>query len=236
MNQHLHPSGLDPLIETNVAESSVGDPMLSSQLVMLSEPEGVQAESIRQLRTRLISQHLDVGRRSLTMCSPSPESGCSFIAANLAVAFAQVGLNVLLVNADMREPGLDALFGISPERPGLVHYLSSAAEVHDLVGVYDLIPKLSLVPSGGQSPRAQELLSGARFSDFLNNTLRQFDLTIVDTPPTDLYADAQRVAAMTGYCAIVARTNRTRYGSVAELARQLQKDRVQVVGTILNQY
>jgi len=204
--------------------------------VMLSDPEGIQAEAIRQLRTRLISQHTDLGRHSLTLCSPQVGSGCSSVAANLALSFAQIGLNVLIVNADLRQEGLDSLFGEIGERPGLLQYLSATDDDARRLGVYDVAPNLSLVPSGGTAANAQELLSGDRFSEFLNNTLRQFDLTIIDTPPTDNFADAQRVAAMSGYCAIVARANKTYYASVGELARQLRNDRVEVVGTILNQY
>ena len=232
-------TGIEPqrnVVEFPVASAAHDGIASSTDLVMLSDPEGLQAEAIRQLRTRLISQHVDLGRHSLTLCSPQPNSGCSSIAANLAISFAQIGLNVLLVNADMRQQGLDDLFGETGRRSGLFQYLSAPDDDIERLGVYDVIPNLSLVASGGIATNAQELLSGNRFSAFLNNTLRQFDLTIIDTPPTDTYADAQRVAAMSGYCAIVARSNKTYFASISELARQLQNDRVEVVGTILNQY
>ncbi len=232
-------AGADPqlkVVEFPLASSVQDENRLSPDLVMISDPEGIQAEAIRQLRTRLISQHTDLGRHSLTLCSPQANSGCSSVAANLAISFAQIGLNVLIVNADLRQEGLDSLFGETGERPGLLQYLSAGDDDAGRLGVYDVAPNLSLVPSGGTAANAQELLSGDRFSAFLNNTLRQFDLTIIDTPPTDNFADAQRVAAMSGYCAIVARANKTYYASVGELARQLRNDRVEVVGTILNQY
>lgn len=232
-------AGTDPqlkVVEFPIASTVPESNRLSSDLVMLSDPEGLQAEAIRQLRTRLISQHIELGRHSLTLCSPQANSGCSSVAANLAISFAQIGLSVLIVNADLRQEGLDSLFGDSGERPGLLQYLSAPDDDIGRLGVYDVAPNLSLVPSGGTASNAQELLSGDRFNAFLNNTLRQFDLTIIDTPPTDHFADAQRVAAMSGYCAIVARSNKTYFASINELARQLRNDRVEVVGTILNQY
>ena len=209
---------------------------VSSDLVMLSDPEGATAETIRQLRTRLTVQHLDRGRRTLAFCTPGAGSGCSFIVANLAVAFAQVGVRVVLVNADMRQPGLDDFFGEAGRGPGLMQYLSDQDSGLGGVTLYEILPSLNLLPSGGPAANAQELLSKPRFSMFIDQCLREFDLTLIDSPPAGLYSDAQRIATIAGFAAIVARADKTYFGDVSQLSRQLTDDRVSVVGTVLNDY
>lgn len=207
---------------------------ISTDLVLLSDPESLAAESIRQLRARIVAQHLSRGRRALAFCSPHAESGCSFIAANVAVGFAQLGMRVLLINADMRGAGLDTMFGTAGMGPGLLQLLSGEEVRADSIVQFEVLPSLSLVTSGGRSASAPELLSTARFEDFFNRCLREFDLTIIDSPPANLYAEGQQIAAVAGYAVIVGRAHRTYVNDVSELSRQLVADRVSVVGTILN--
>jgi capsular exopolysaccharide synthesis family protein len=184
----------------------------------------------------VIAQHLERGRRVLALCSAARESGCSFIAANLAVSFAQAGVRVLLVNADMREPGLDELFGDIAQDSGLVQYLASSSMRPDEVTETELVPNLWFTPSGGLPPDPQELLSTPRFESFMNISMRQFDLVIVDTPPANSYADAQRIASVAGYAILVGRKNKTNSHDLTELSRQMASDRICLVGTVLNDY
>jgi capsular exopolysaccharide synthesis family protein len=223
----------EAITPTSLAPESI---TVSPDLVMLSDPGGVAAESIRQLRTRVIAQHVDRGGRALAFCSADASSGCSFVAANLAVAFAQIGTRVLLVNADMRLPGLDPLFGSVGAGSGLLQYLEEKEDGAGQLTLYEVFSGLSLLPSGGESPNAQELLSGKRFESFFNQCLREFDLTIIDAPPANRFADAQRIAAIARYAVIVARSNRTYFGDIAQLSRQLGDDGVTIVGTILNDH
>jgi capsular exopolysaccharide synthesis family protein len=209
---------------------------ISSDVVMLSDPSGATAESIRHLRTRIIAQHLEHGRRVIALCSAARGSGCSFIAANLAVAFAQAGIRVLLLNADMREPGLDNFFGGIVEGAGLYQYLTSSNMRPDEVTETEVVSNLWFTPSGGVPPNAQELLSTHRFESFMNISMRQFDLVIVDAPPANNYADAQRIASVAGYAILVGRKNKTYTHDMTELSRQMASDRICLVGTVLNDY
>jgi receptor protein-tyrosine kinase len=99
-----------------------------------------------------------------------------------------------------------------------------------------VLPSLSIVPSGGLTANPQELLSTPRFQALLNETVREFDLVLIDTPPANMFADAQRVAKVAGCCAIVARREKTYFQDVSQLVRQLRADGVTIVGTILNQF
>lgn len=208
---------------------------ISPQLVVLTDPGSLAAESVRHLRTRIIAQHLNHGRRTLALCSSAGASGCSFVAANLGVSFAQIGTRVLLVNGDMREPGMDDLFGERTNESGLAQYLQSPTMRPEQVTESEILPNLWFTPSGGVQADAQELLSTTRFERFMSISLRQFDLVIIDTPPANLYADAQRIASVAGYAVLVSRRNETYAHDVAELSRQMTADRICVVGTVLNE-
>lgn len=221
--------------EEQPSSESAESVTISADLVVLSDPTGLTAESIRHLRTRIIAQHLDHGRRTLALASPAKDSGCTFVAANLAVAFAQVGTRVLLVNGDMREPEMDDLFGEKTNESGLAQYLESSTMRPDQVTETEILPNLWFTPSGGVPLNPQELLSTPRFERFINISLRQFDLVIVDTPPANLYADAQRIASVAGYAVLVGRRNQTYAHDLAELSRQMAADRICLVGTVLNE-
>src|SRR5277367_4587965 len=86
--------------------------MLSPSLVVVENPSDGPAEAIRALRTHLMAQHFQEGRRALAVCAASRGVGCSFIAANLALALSQIGVKSLLIDADLRAPSLDGLFGV----------------------------------------------------------------------------------------------------------------------------
>lgn len=221
--------------ETSEAVASDPAVTVSPDVVMLSDPGGPTAEAFRHLRTRIIAQHLERGRRVLAVCSPSQDCGCSFVAANLAVACAQADIRVLLVNADMRGNGGDAYFGGIPSG-GLIDYLASSTMRPDEVTEAEIVPNLWFTPRGGVASDAQELLSTHRFESFVNVSMRQFDLLIIDTPPANQFADAQRIAAVAGYAILIGRKNKTYTHDLGELSRQLTSDGVSLVGTVLNAY
>ncbi|MFZ4381983.1 MAG: hypothetical protein ACOYO0_08475 [Sandarakinorhabdus sp.] len=104
---------------TSMALQDVARRPVSDELVVLSDPGSVRAESIRMLRTQVIAQHIKNGRRGLAVVASADGHGCSFVAANLAVAMAQVGFKILLVDANMRSPRQDQIFGLDPNAPGL---------------------------------------------------------------------------------------------------------------------
>lgn len=206
----------------------------SPDIHILSEPSSVRAESIRVLRTHLIAQHLRDGRRSLAICAPAIGTGASYLSANLAVALAQTGVKTLLIDADMRRSGLKHFFTPSRPVPGLLDCLSNPeVSLRDTV-LEDVQPSLSLLPAGSESASAQELLAGSAFKSLIDSCVRDYDLTIVDTPAANSYADARRIAAVLRYALVVACRNRSFVKDVRTLIGELTSDRVRVVGTYLN--
>lgn len=201
--------------------------------LLVTAPSSIEAEAIRGLRTRIVAQHVREGRRALAICSPSSGTGCTFVAANLAVGFAQIGTKTALLDANLRTPGIAPLFDLPAEIPGLSEYLSHPAMRPDEIGVVEVLPNLSVIASGPPPLNPQELLSADRFRALVNQLLREFDLTIIDTSAANTCTDGQRVATVAGYSLIVARKDRSFMADVTLLARTLRADKSVVVGTVL---
>lgn len=209
---------------------------VTEELVVLSDPAGVKAEAIRLLRTQVMSQHVSAGRRALAICGAVDGSGVSFVAANLATALAQVGLKTLLVDANLRNPRIDGIFGIDPGGPGLTTYLALEASRPERVVYPDVLPNLSVIPAGPPVGRPQELLSGARFRMGVDILLREYDIVIFDTPASNESADALTVAGLVGYALIVARRDMAFVGDIQSLTEQLGAARTIIIGSVLNEF
>jgi protein-tyrosine kinase len=205
---------------------------LDTSLALAGRTNDAQSEAFRALRTHLVAQHIHGGRRALAVCGASPETGCTFVATNLAMAFSQIGLKTLLIDGDLRRPGVDKL--IRPERAsaGLRQYLSSNANLGDCIEE-DIMPNLSVLYSGGAA-NPQELLAGPRFRSMIEFCLRDFDITVIDTPPANSCSDSRLIASVVGYAVIVARRDKTFTADIKTLSSQLESDGARVIGTVLN--
>ncbi len=234
-----HPAAPQPVAtDSDDRRSSGGDagnPRFRS-LVILTEPDCIEAEAVRGLRTRIMAQHVREGRRALAVCAATENAGCTFVAANLATAMAQIGVKTCVVDADLRTPEIARIFGLDPERPGLAEYLADADAGLDAVIQPMSLPNLSVVTAGKLKANPQELLAGSRFKLFVDQLLREFDLTIFDTTATNACTDAQRVATVAGYSLVVARKHKSHVKDVATLSGLLRADRSVVVGTVLNDF
>jgi protein-tyrosine kinase len=212
-----------------------GTVSFAPSLVMISDPSGRPAEAVRALRTHIMAQHVHGGRRALAVCAASPGAGCTFIAANLAVALSQIGVKTLLVDADLRRPAIGAIIRPPAQRPGLAECLASSDTSFNDGIEPEVLPNLSVMFAGSLAPNPQELLAGDRFKKMMDVCLRDFEVTVVDTPPANSCADARRVSTVTGYSLIVTRRHLTFVDDVKTLNAQLEADHARVIGTVLNE-
>jgi len=208
----------------------------SPDLAVSRDARHPQAEQFRALRTQLLVRWSGLGRepRALAIVSPGPFEGRSFVAANLAVLFAQLGLRTLLIDADLRAPRQFQIFNI-PDRIGLSAVLSDRAGREAAVPVPAFGP-LAVLPAGAQPPNPQELLLRPSLAAFLEHTDREYDVILFDTPPARESADAQCVAFCAGSVLVLSRTNHTRVDDAATLVRDLGDAGALVVGTVLNAF
>jgi capsular exopolysaccharide synthesis family protein len=206
----------------------------SKFLTTLSDRTTGSAEAIRKLRTHVMARHVQQGHRALAICAASEGVGCTFVAANLAVSLSQIGVNTLLIDADMRKPAISEIFNFPAPRADLRKALSSHANFSDCIEA-DVLPCLSILFSSSPAADAQELLAGTRFEALMSYCLREFDATIVDTPPANDYSDVRRVSTVVGYSLIVTRRDKSFVNDVKHLMAQLRGDHAEVIGTVLNE-
>ena len=202
-------------------------------LFTLSDPGGEQAEAIRAIRTHVMAQHVDRGRRALAVCAPSRGVGCSFVAANLAVALSQIGVKTLLIDGDLQNPGISELIRPVSPRAGLASCLTSQVPFGDCID-FEVAPNLSVMLAGRAVENSRELLAGDRFQMLADYCLREFDMTVVDTPPANSSSDVRRISTVLGYSLLVAGSHRTYVNDVKTLAEQLRSDHAKVLGAVLN--
>jgi protein-tyrosine kinase len=203
-------------------------------LATVSKPTSLKAEAIRALRTHTMTQHFGQGHRALAVCAASEGVGCTYVASNLAVALSQTGINTILIDGDMRRPGIDKMFGVSRTPSGLRQCLSTSSGDFGPHIVAELLPNLSVMFAGGSAPDVPELLGGSRFDALINSCLRDFDAIIIDTPPANICSDANRIANAVSHALIVARRGVSLVNDVKMLAEQLKNDHAVVIGTVLN--
>ena len=207
---------------------------LAAELVAVYEPAHRCAEELRSLRTELLIRMSSTApaRRLLAIVSPASGDGRSYLAANLAVLFAQLGRRTLLIDADLRSPRQHRIFDI-PDRVGLSAVLSGRAGTEAVTALGDLGP-LSLLPARALPPNPQELLLRPALGAALDALSREFDIILLDTPPAGLFADAQSVAFVAGNALVLARRDRSRVADTARVIRGLGDAGARIVGTVFN--
>ena len=221
----------------NYAYLSEQDTSLSPELVAAYKPFSLVGENLRAVRSQLMLRwfNSDPAHKVLAVVSPGKAEGRSFVAANLAIVFAQQGERTLLIDADLRalpSRGQHALFKMD-KSAGLSGILASRVGLEAALPVPSL-SGLSVLPAGAVPPNPQELLGRGAFGELLQTASQQFDVIIVDTPAGDDYSDAEIIASRAGAALMVARRNKTLLPNAAKLARRLQDSGVAMVGSVLN--
>jgi len=176
----------------------------------------------------------DTSRRAISVVSASRKEGRSYLAANLAIVFSQLGERTLLVDADLRNPRQHHLFGLS-NRAGLAQMITGRAGPSAIERVPAFMD-FSVLTAGSTPPNPQELLSRPAFSTVLSDLSASYDVIIVDTPSAEEGADAQTVAVKTRAALIVARKDRSFLGDLQDLSDSLHHATTAVVGVVLNDF
>ena len=212
-----------------------GRKRFNAELITATTPFSSVSETFRSIRSQLI-RRLAQGseRRALAVVSADADDGKTFVAANLAIAFSQLGRRTLLIDADMRSPRLHKVFGIDNSR-GLSSILSGRLSAGVLAPVTDL-PSLFVLPVGVAPPNPLELLESPTFGLLIRQLLGKFDHIIVDSPAAIAGADAGVIAARCGAFLSVARQGRTRMDSMVELVHSLRDSSTQALGFVLNEH
>jgi protein-tyrosine kinase len=215
-----------------------GTETYNQELVVGVDPFGDQAESFRELRSQLLHGVLEPveggTRPALAVVSPNIGDGKSFFAANLAVAFSQLGGRTVLIDADMRTPRLHALFGVDNQR-GLSHVLAGRTSEQAVVRVAG-IPSLFVMPVGAVPPNPLELVQSIAFSLLLKEMTEKFDYVIVDTPAAVHGSDCRVIAGKCGATMAIGRQDKTKIPEIQNLLTKIGKSKCRLAGIVLNQW
>jgi receptor protein-tyrosine kinase len=205
-----------------------------AELSVAADPHGAQAEVFRDLRAQIMLRPGGMRPAALAVVSPDGGDGRTHVAANLAVAFSQLGLRTVLVDADLRAPRLHRLFGLAPA-PGLVAMLADR-QLHGALDTPAALPGLHVLQVGTRPPNPLELLQRPPFAGLIAELVRKFDRVIVDTPAACGGADARVIAATCGQALLVGRRHHTAARRAGALLDGLRRERVDVVGVALNRH
>jgi len=211
-----------------------GDSNVSTEVIAAWSPFSRQVEALRALRSQLLLRWFtgEAQRRSLAIVSTSRGEGRSYLAANLAVVFSQLGERTLLIDADLRHPRQHQLFGLS-NATGLSTVLSGRTEL-DAISRIPSFVDLSVLPGGPIPPNPSELIGRMSFTVMLEAVTRQFDVVLLDTSSVSSGSDSQTVAVRTGGSLVVAKRNKSRLDDVAALVGAFSSSKSVIVGGVLN--
>lgn len=206
----------------------------SQDLVIAHDRYHAHSEQIRSLRTELLlRQEPSAEGNMLAVLSPCSGEGRSVLAAELAIAFAQLGRPTLLVDADMRRSHQHVLFTVENEY-GLSDALAEARrpQLHEVSG----FPELSLLTAGQMPVNAQELLSGSRFAPLVDEWREYYDFVVFDTPPASRFADGLVVATIVGNVLSLSRARHTPYKDTSDLLQRLVSTGSSIQGAVVNHF
>ena len=191
-----------------------------------------RTEAFRLLRTNLQFLDLDQQPRSLVITSAVPGEGKTMTAVNLAVALAQAGRNVLLVDGDLRRPRVASLLDLDGA-VGLTSVLVGTAGLDDAVQVH-ADSGLKFLASGPKPPNPTEILQSRVAHDLLKRLRDDFDMVIVDAPPLLPVADAAVIATATDGAIVVARHGKTTREQLREAVSRLDNVGARIFGVVIN--
>ncbi|MEQ1663632.1 MAG: chain length determinant protein tyrosine kinase EpsG [Thiobacillus sp.] len=210
---------------------SAAEASLTPELTAATSPYSKEAEALRTVRSELLMRWFNDDRKTLAIGSVRADVGASYLAANLAVMFAQMGRKVLLIDANLRQPRLHEIFNLGAG-VGLSDYLAGRAPSLQVCAVKS-IPTLAVLPAGSLPPNPAELLARPAFGALLSGLESRYDIILLDTAPAQLSADFQLVAARAGGMVIAARRNVSRLAALVELKEKITFSGAQVVGAVV---
>jgi capsular exopolysaccharide synthesis family protein len=193
---------------------------------------GGRAEDYRRLRTNLQFFNAEPMQRVVVVTSSIPNEGKTTTAVNLALTLAQAGEEVLLVDADMRQPSVGKALGLS-DLAGLSSLLSGTGKFEDYA-VTAHLPNLTVLPAGIVPPNPSELLGSTRFDQLLSGAVERYRHVVVDTPPVLPVTDGAIVARAAGGVFLVVGANKTTRQQLGEALDALQTASATVRGIVLN--
>jgi protein-tyrosine kinase len=216
---------------------AIDEKQVNPELVIAAQPFSDEAETFRELRSQLLMGVMapDQPRRALAVVSPDVGDGKTYVATNIAAALSQLGGPTLFLDADMRTPRSQDVFGITLNRAGLTSMLSGRSE-ESVLQRSSQLPSLYVLPVGAIPPNPLELIQRPAFAQLIQEMTTRFDHVIVDTPAATHGADARAIAAICGAAMVVGRRGKTRMKAIDSLVASIGRGPAKLVGVVMNEH
>jgi succinoglycan biosynthesis transport protein ExoP len=205
---------------------------IDRSVVTYHYPQSWEAEAFRGLRTSVTFAGRGASHQVIQITSPNPGDGKTTITANLAVAMAQAGKRVLLVDCDLRNPRVHKLFGLN-NTLGLADCLTGDAEPFDAIHSTE-VEKLWVMPRGALPPNPSELLTSECFVQLLQTVRQQYDCVLLDSPPVLAVSDPCIVAPRADGVLLAIKTSKNGIVPAVRAREMLASLEAHLIGVVVN--
>ncbi len=214
---------------------------MRKEIVVINDPKSPEAEMFRNLRTNIQFMNADSKKKVMLITSTVPGEGKSYIAANLAAAFAQLDKKVLIIDADMRKGRQHSMFNLK-SRPGISNYLSGVTDedfFKDKDNIFNYIQEtevknLFVITAGNVPPNPSELIVSNRLKIATNSLVAKFDVIIFDAPPALIVTDALLLVRLVDFTILVTSQNETKMENLNKAKAAIENVGGKIAGVVLN--
>ena len=205
------------------------------ELVAQHLPKSQMSEAFRALRTSILLSQADHPPQVILVTSALPREGKTTAAANLAVTLAQLGDRTLLIDADLRKPGIGRLLNMTDGKyAGLSSYLAGVSSLELVTVPHPVIPNLVAIPTGPLPPNPADLLSSHKLTDALRELRGQYKFIVIDSPPIMAATDAVILSVQADGVLLVVRSGETPKEAFTRARDLLSSVKCHLLGVVLN--
>jgi capsular exopolysaccharide synthesis family protein len=215
-------------------ELAPGEYKVPSRLVTITAMDSIAAEAFRVIRSAILLSSVDSPKGVILVTSSFMAEGKSTLSSNLAVALAQRGASVLLVDTDLRRSTLSRVFDLRGPLPGLSNILGRLEDKSPYVQPVPSLPALTLLPAGIRVPNPAELLASSRMAALIIQWKETYDHVILDSAPILMVSDSLSIAAQADGVVIVVRSGVTRKKALARTHELLVRSNARILGAVVN--
>lgn len=218
--------------QTTVKPGKGSRKKVSSRLLISHSPHSPEAEAIRRFRAELLLRIEDNECLVIALFSANSHEGKSHLCASLAIAFSQLNIKTLLIDANLRKPAQHNFFHLQ-NSTGLSTMLAGRT-LHTLDLSHQITNHLSVLTAGPKPPNPSEILSAPNLTDLLEKFRSEVKIIIIDTPPTSVGPDAQIIGPQAGNTVLVCRKDQTSTEELRKAFRNMESTSAKIIGTFLN--
>jgi len=204
--------------------------------IVLRQPNSFLAESYRVLRTSILLSTAPRPPQVLLVTSASPGEGKTCTSVNLAIGLAQRGVAVVLVDADMRRPGIPSALALEENGAGLSTLLSGTHSMEEVLSPYEGVPNLWILPAGPTPPNPADLLSSPTMEKVLQELRGRFEHVVLDSTPLLLVTDATVLARIVDGVVLVVESGTTARRGLVRAQKIMESAGGRILGTVLNKW